>query len=287
MLFDGVAAVRIDSRKEEVMNRKVLIFSCVLLSILALLNGQSGVAQAQEITSSPLPFTSLTFEIKGPAQPVLSLEPIPITLKITNGNAQPALGYDGLDFDSVPVFLSVNKTGTTSKVWIPLQTIHKFTTFTHSSIGPQQSVVGKDLIKLGLDRLFAESGSYEIQATLASSDGKTLIESNRIQITSQAPTAVDLAAYNLIRDASFPEGVFSGREFDRAKNTLETITRLHPNTAYARYASFVLGENYFYRKNYARSLLHLVKLENNTDFVYAEKVREYLDEIRRISAQSK
>ena len=50
------------------------------------------------------------------------------------------------------------------------------------------------------------------------------------------------------------------------------------------FPSFVLGENYFYDRNYPQALVHLLRLENDSNFAYAEKVRRYLAEIRRINS---
>jgi hypothetical protein len=66
------------------------------------------------------------------------------------------------------------------------------------------------------------------------------------------------------------------------KNTLGAITTRFPNSVYAKGSSFVLGEVYFGRKNYSQALLNLLRLENDRDFIFAEKVRNYLAEIRRL-----
>lgn len=183
------------------------------------------------------------------------------------------------------MFIAVKKVGTKVKVPLDmLEPIHKLTRYTNVTIEPRESIEAKELITLGMVRYFPEPGSYEIQATITSSDGKQSVESKPVTINIQEPTGADRPAYNLIRNSSFQEFLFSGSEFGSVKDTLETITALYPNSVYAKHASFVLGENYFYGKNYPQALLNLVRLENDANFIHAEKVRRYLTEIRKVNA---
>jgi len=165
-----------------------------------------------------------------------------------------------------------------------LEPLLKLVQYTNVAMEPGRSIESKGLLTLELARNLPEPGSYEIRAKLASSDYKEFIESNIVTINVQEPGLVDRAAYNLITNSSAQDYLFSGAEFDQVKNTLETLNTLYPNSVYAKHASFVLGENYFYSKNYPKALINLVRLENDNDFAYAEKVRKYLAEIRRINA---
>lgn len=227
----------------------------------------------------------MTLEINLPINSVLALQPIPVKLKLTNRNERTALGYRTIGFGKSPVYLNVRKVGTERSVPITmLEPLLKLTQYTNVPVEPQATVESKDLLSLGLARNFPDPGNYEIHATLSNSDYTEHIESNKVSLTIQEPTGNNRLAYNLITTRSFEEFLFSGAEFSKVMNTLEELTVLYPNSPYARDASFVLGENYFYQRNYSQALVHLLRLESATDFMYSDRVRNYLTEIRRVAA---
>ena len=75
---------------------------------------------------------------------------------------------------------------------------------------------------------------------------------------------------------TIPDALFSGADFSKAQNTLETIATKFSNSGYAKSAFFLLGQADFHRKNYPQTLAYLLKLENDKDFIFAEKVKNYL-----------
>lgn len=253
------------------------IFICV--------GGTTNVAQFPSVNPPPpLPFSSLTLEIGAPSPNVLALEPVPITLKLTNNNSRDAVGYRALGFTKSPVQLIVRKPGSDSRQLLDmLDPVVKFVKYTHAVMPANESLDSKDLLTLGLTRYFPSFGDYEVQARLYSDNWVEFIESNVVKITVQEPTGVNRASYNLIRESSLEEYLFSGVEFPRAKDTLERLTFLNPSGPYARNARFILGQTYFHRKDYVKALFNLAPLENNRDFAYADKVQKYLAEIRRIN----
>ncbi len=268
------------------MSKLSLAASVLFVSIVSLGGGPRNVAQEQEQVGSAdqiLPFSSLKFEIVAPSEALISLQPIPVILKLTNNNSRRAFGYKTIGIERSPVFMSVRKTGTDLKVPITmLDPLLKLIKYTNVPLEPQESVESKDLLTLGLARYFPEPGSYEIQASLASSDYSDVIESNIVTITIGEPTGTNRAAYNFIKNSSFQEYLFSGAEFNEVRKTLESVKTLYPTSSYARNASFVLGENYFYGRNYPQALINLARLENDNDFAHAAKVKKYLSEIRAI-----
>ncbi|MGH9948283.1 MAG: tetratricopeptide repeat protein [Pyrinomonadaceae bacterium] len=160
----------------------------------------------------------------------------------------------------------------------------KLTAFAHLPIPPGTTVEARDWLTLDLEKYFSEPGTYELQAKMANDDRTQIIESNIISFEVTQPTGIDLLAFNLIRNSTIQNLLFSGAEFRQAENTLRQLGSLYPTTAYGKSASFVLGEVYFFRKDYVQALAYLTRLENANDFIHAEKVRMYLAEIRRIAA---
>jgi hypothetical protein len=270
-------------KRENYMLPKI-IFICFALFFIAMLQHSIPIiSQAQQSNSQVRPFTDLTFEISVPTQTLLPLQPIPIVLKQSNRTNQAVLGYKSIGFGKIPVYLYVQKSGSDEKTLISqLTPLSSLTEYKNIEISPNASYTAKEWITLGLNMDFPEPGTYEIQAVLANADRTQFIESNKVSIEIQEPTGSDREAYNLIKNSPSKEYLFSGAQFNKVKNTLEAITTRFPNSVYAKGSSFVLGEVYFGRKNYSQALLNLLRLENDRDFIFAEKVRNYLAEIRRL-----
>lgn len=154
--------------------------------------------------------------------------------------------------------------------------------FKNIEIEPSESSEATEFVTLGLNKYFPEPGIYELQAVLYNADGTQSIESNTVTIEIQEPSGINRNAYNLIKNSSFQDYLFSGAEFKKVKNTLEAITTRFPNSAYAKNSFYLLGEVYFYDKQYPKALTNLLRLENDNGFIFAEKVKNYLTEIRRL-----
>ena len=257
----------------------IVVFVLLLLVILQLL--KSVTVQTQQNPEEVRPFTDLTLEIAVPSQS-LPLQPIPIVIKQSNRTNQPVLGYKSIGFGRTPVYLYVKKNGGERVLINMLSPILSLTRVKNVAIAPGTSSEAKEWLTLALDRYFPEPGTYQLQAELANEDRTQFIQSNTINIEIKQPIGVDFEAYNLIRNSPMQEALFSGAEFDRAKDTLEAIKTRFPTSAYARGAFFVLGEAYFSRRQYGQALANLIRLENDRDFIFAEKVRNYLAEIRRL-----
>ncbi len=268
------------------MLRKNYFVFCISL-LLVILQGVVAVsAQTKPIEQSNLeirPFTDLTLEIALPEQTLLSLQPIPIVIKQSNKTNQPAMGYGKISFGLTPIRLYAKKNGSNEKVFLGNQSpISTLAFFTNVQIAPGKGSETKGLITIGLNKYFPEPGIYEIQAALRNDDGTQSIESNKVTIEIQKPTGLNLAAYNLIKNSSLQDFMFSGIKFNRAKDILETLNLIHPNTPYAKNSSFLLGETHFELRQYPQALTNLIRLENDSNFIFAEKVKNYLTEIRRL-----
>lgn len=260
------------------MLRKPLLMFFVFL-LLAFL---PKIAQTQTSSSEVRPFTDLSLEVSVPAQTLLPLQPIPITIKQINRTNQPVLGYKSLDFYS-PIFIYVQKIGTNKQIQIEqLTVIHAFGAFKNSEISPGASYETKQWITLGLGKYFLQPGNYELQAVLENADGTQSIESNKVTIDIREPFGADRQVYNLIKNDALKDYLFSGAEFEKTTPVLETIKTRFPNSGYAKSAFYVLGEKHFVLKQYPQALVNLIKLEHDDDFIFAHKVRDYLSEIRRL-----
>lgn len=269
------------------LRKSYFVFRIFLLLVFL----QSVVVSAQtnlveQSNTEVRPFTDMTLEIAVPERTVLSLQPIPIVIKQSNKTNQPVMGYKGIKFGFTPFRLYARKIGSNEKVAIGRQSaLAHYAVFTNVKLTPGESYETKGWITIGLHKYFPEPGTYELQAGLTSDDGSQYIESNKLTVEIKMPTGADRNAYNLIKNSSLEDFLFSGMKFDKAKDILETLTVMHANTPYAKSASFLLGETHFNQKQYQQALKNLIRLENDRDFIFADKVKNYLEEIRELLQQ--
>lgn len=261
-----------------------LVFLMFILFIVVYPQKDSPVVkQTQQVNTQVRPFTDITYEITTPTQTVLPLQPIPIILRQKNMTNDQVLGYRSIGFTNMPIYLHIRKSGSNKTTVLgDFSQIFEFIAYTNVEIPPNSVSEAKEWIWLGLGKYFAEPGTYEVKAVVPNDKRTQSVESNTITIEIQEPTGTNREVYNLIKNSGFQESFFSHDSFNKTKNMLETITVRFPNSPYAKGASFVLGEEYFKSKQYLRALNHLTRLENDNDFIFADKVRNYLAEIRRL-----
>jgi hypothetical protein len=264
-----------------------ILFGCFATFLFVLLQSIVPVSsQSQQSNPEVRPFTDLTFEIATTTERFLPFQPIPITLKQSNKTNQPVLGYKAINFNS-PVYFYVQKIGGEKVQISQLTTLSPFTSFKNSEISPGTSIEAKNWLTLSLNKYFFEPGTYELYAELESADGTQFIVSNKINIEIKEPAGLDREAYNLIKNNPFNEYLFSDADFDKVQTTLEAIKTRFPNSGYAKSAFYLLGERYFDRKQYPKALANLIRLENDRDFIFASKVKNYLAQIRELESNEK
>lgn len=261
---------------------KIVIGFILLVFLQGVITVSAQTKQTEQSNSEVRPFSDMTPEIALPEQTVLALQPIPIVIKQSNKTNQPTMGYRKILFGFTPIGMYVRKIGGNGRVAIgnqsPLSTLAYFI---NTQVAPGTVAETKGLITIGMNTYFPEPGVYEIQAGLSNDDGTQRIESNKVNIEIKMPTGANLAAYNLIKNSPMYDVFFSGMRFFQAEEVLNTITIMHPNTPYGKHSAFLLGESYFHLKRYPQALSNLIRLENDRDFIFADKVRNYLAEIRR------
>lgn len=227
------------------------------------------------------PFRTLTLELATLSDRVLPMQPIPLRLRQSNKTTFPAFGYSTLSIDN-PIYFYVRRHGADRRTLVGQRTaLLKMIGFKNGAIAPGITIEAREWLTLNLRKYFPNPGVYEIQAVLGNDDGTQSLESNAIDVEVTEPTGNDLLAHKMIRNSGFEDFLFSGAEFEQVESTLLQLSTLYPNTRYGLSASFVLGEVYYFRKDYVRALAHLIRLEGLQDFVYFDKVGRYLSEIRR------
>ena len=104
------------------LRKKILVFFAFLLLIFlkSVVPVTSQVSQAQQSKPEVKSFTDLTLEISSSKESLLPLQPIPIVIKQSNKTNQPVLGYNSIGFGLSPLYLYVQKNGTTEKIQISM-----------------------------------------------------------------------------------------------------------------------------------------------------------------------
>ena len=256
----------------------LMFFWIFLTGRVAVVESQSP-PQIQEVR----PFTDLTLELSTPSSNILPLQPIPVVIRQRNQTMRPIRGYDSIGFSTVPIFLYYKRIDSPEwrQIW-PLTTISALYGLAETELAPGSARTAKEWIALNLDKCLLEPGTYYLQARLANSDRTQFVDSNVIRIEISQPVGVDLTVFNLIRNSRFQKYLFSDAEFVQKTNVLEMIANTYSQSGFANDALFVLGERYFRRRQYPLALGNLTRLENNDNFIFADKVRSYLAEIRRV-----
>lgn len=264
------------------MRRRNLFF-VILFSVVYLHSTISILSQSQESNLTARPFTNLTFEIDVPPQTILPLQPIPLIIRQKNMTNEKVLGYKSIGMNKMPFYLQIKKGGSNqSKTMGDFSQMFAYGSHVNVEIPPNSVIEAKEWLTLGLNVYFPEPGTYEVKAIIRNENRTQFVESNAINIEIQEPTGTDVNVYNLIKTSRFPESLFGGDYFDKTRNTLENISTRFSTSGYSKNAAFVLGEKYFIRREYQKALLNLIRLEDDRNFIFAEKVRHYLAEIRRL-----
>jgi hypothetical protein len=135
-------------------------------------------------------------------------------------------------------------------------------------------------LTMGLSKYFPEPGNYEIQAMLTDDRGKRFVRSNKVLIQLKNPIGEEHRAYQYIKKSGFQDDFFGGGDVKGLEDAQKEIASKYPTTPYGNAASFLLGEEYYLENRYEEALAQLRKLESDVSFVFAEKVKEYLKNIR-------
>lgn len=267
------------------MNKELRHMTLVLSCLFAItLTSSASVTYYQQNTEQALPFSYLTLTTATPKEEYLLLEPIPITLTVSNETQRPILGHTALEFTNKFVELLVTKeSGETRKA-------HDQSVFSILSpreptrlIAPGERHQVDQTLLLHLGEDFPRAGTYKIQAVLKDVLGNEQIQSNFITIRIVEPRGRDRAALQYIAASRNASNFFTGVGFsnsEESRRVWEDFVASFGESQYGDHAAFKLGEFYFARRDYVKALRHFDKLSKKDRFVFVERVREYLKKIR-------
>jgi hypothetical protein len=257
------------------------------------------------MAQEPNDFEQLTLEIATEKREVLPMEPIPITITLSNDTAKGITGHPliepGAGFLSIYVAAGDQPFRRFPTADWPLLSFGNETRILEH--GFQRSVSGYVFYAhpANLDKerhgqyLFESPGTYRIKAILKDLKGQEQIESNILSIKVKQPTGKDAAAYEFLKnlrneqDKDVYYGNFLLTSFGRSiiprtqkvLDKKEEFISQFPNCRYARYIYYSLGDNYCLGvgKGVEHGITLLEKAAGYKDFFLAEEAMLKLIEV--------
>jgi len=268
------------------MKVKVLVF----LSIGSIL-GMFMVGAArptQKNSNDALPFSYLSLEIESTKTEFLPLEPIPLHLKLENATQEPVRGHAALEFslNHVELFV-VDSEGPVKRIDLA-KPITKMVAVVEKPFQPGEVHRSNDLLTVGTNDTLARPGQYQIQAVLHSANSYEQVKSNLLLVRVTEATGANQRALDLIRSESDLPDKFAGYNLSqnqRALAILESLSDEFSETPYGDYASFRVGEFYFYTEKYDKAKEYLDKLAAKPDFVFAKKASDLMNKLKGVSSE--
>ena len=262
--------------------RRFVLFVAPLALFAGLSVSQS--AQQQNGSVRALTFSNLTLEIATTnKKEFVKLEPMPITLTLSNKTTQTILGHGTLGFSANLVKLFVARGDGKGQEIQQLSPFPEEVFIKPIEMKPGDGFHTKELLSLNLDNIFPQPGEYQIYAVLFDPNSKREVKSNKLTVQILQPEGIDRQAFEFIQTNSRSANLLSGRYLSgnqRAQNALEMFVQIFDKSVYGDYASFLLGELYFTQEEYNRAAEQFNKVANKADFVLADRAQKYLVEAR-------
>jgi hypothetical protein len=229
-------------------------------------------------------FKNLTLELAVPREKYVQLQPIPLTLTLSNMTKDVLNGHSALDFASGFVQVWIKSSNADWRTIDNLTVEKKLVIVKPREIKPDERITTNQVLSLGLERSFPEPGVYQIKVRLHNNDHSQTIESQPVAVRIDRPEGADLEAYNFIHANANVDLFFTGKQLGRNRRddqSLETFVTVFGETSYGDDASFVLGERRSFEGDLEAARVQFAKLAKRQDFVFAKRVKDYLEKIRK------
>ena len=228
-------------------------------------------------------FAALTLDIGLTKDEFAPLEPIPMVLKLENRTKRAVLGHDAIRFSENHIELFVIPSSGPVKKFDIAKPVRQLVEVGRIVFQPGESYRVKDLLTIGMNDILSEPGEYQIQVVAHGANWFQEVKSNLLRLHITEPTGANRRALNLIRSESALPNKFAGYDLSENRQAfaiLEALSNDFSETVYSDYASFRVGEFYFFTKSYAKAREYLDKLANKTDFIFANKVSDHLNKLK-------
>jgi hypothetical protein len=264
---------------------KTLCLTIIALFLIQL--GLSQVFRGQQANPPDMQgrFSELTLTLSSTKANFVQLEPIPFIISLQNQTDKPIMGHKALDFslNHVEVYTRNQQEETTR---VPdLSLIRNLLVVHDNPILPDQGYSTTQLLELDLARVFPQTGTYQLKVVIGNANWSETVESNYITVNILAPQGIDRKAFDYIKKSSYAEFLYGADVTNDAKyrQELEQFASKFSESVYGNYATFLLAKYYFYSGQNEKAYERFDRLAKKPNFVYAEKVREYLTKLENKS----
>ena len=261
------------------MRTKLFLTFAVLL-LVGVGSHLSSTAQ-QENNQESSAFTDLTLEIALTKAEFVPLEPIPILVTLSNATTKTVAWRHALTPNHTELFV-VSSGGSPKKIDFhkPIRELIEVSPYP-KVLRPGDAEHLKPLITMGLNDILSQPGDYRIQAVTHGANWNEEVRSKPVLVRIVNPQGINEQVFNYIKRASSSD-LFAGWDLSQNHDilsTLESVSNDFAESAYSEYASFRLGEFYFYKNEDARAKIYLDRLTGKGDFVFADKVVDYRNKL--------
>jgi len=233
---------------------------------------------------STLPFTALTLNVTTSKQSFVMLEPIPLTLRVSNDTKFPVYGHAALDFESERVRLYVRPQGQQEGYWATQLSIETgYTIVDLEPFAPGETHQRTNVLMVSLDRLFPQPGRYELTVALLATVGVD-IKSDPIEIVIRPPRGRDADAMRFIQSTRKAGYFLAGGSLfvePESEEQLQTLADEFADTLYATYADYALGAFYQQKGMPAQAAARLQRVVARPDSPMAAQAVARLQELRK------
>jgi hypothetical protein len=270
-------------RLSHFLSAVLILLSAVVLNFPRGLHPQGGPPENAS-------FSKLSLGLDSTKKEFIQLEPIPIILTLDNKTSEDIKGHSAIDISQNYIKLLVAQPGAEVREVRELSLNRKLVVASAKLIKPGDHYQSSQLLTINLDEVFPEPGLYQLQAVLMDSDGKREVKSNKLTLRIVRPEGLDYQAFEYIKEIGTPSSFFYGVNIPGTKNTqkvLEEFESAFGASRYGDYSSFLLGEFYFSKRDYAKAYEKFDKVAKKANFIFTEKAKQYLEKIEKENTISK
>jgi hypothetical protein len=230
-------------------------------------------------------FSELTLQLNTTKSEFVKLEPIPLTITLKNQTSKKIRGHAALRLGTKYVDLFVERYGEMRRVE-HLTTQFHYPLVSSSDIKPKAEFRDSHLLNLDLANLFPEAGLYRLQVVLYDESLKETVKSNVLDISITNPVGQDLEAFYFLSNRVNASNFFEGVVHSSPARVREFVEKFG-ESSYGPYATFLLGQFHFLRGEHQVATVILDKLARRPDFIFSDKVADYLAKSRAKVAEQR
>lgn len=227
-------------------------------------------------------FSDLTFTISTDKAEFLPMEPVRLSLTVSNNTTSVIKGHSTMQFRFKYVGIAVkNESGQTKQIPQLSALVSRISAPNMIPIQQNQQFQVSEVF-YNLHDSYSELGNYTIQATLFDAQHKDFVLSNPVTIKIVKPDGINAEAYNFLKKFQGVGLLLSGgMEFD----VYTELSNKFPNTLYSDYSDYIIAKRYLFEKDYSKAEPILRHLSQSQTFIFKSEVEQKLARIEELRRQ--